>query len=205
LKLGAAARVCDVVAAIRSFVVIAAAVCGPALCLSLSEDLTVRRVGDQFQVTAPRLHFLTGRPLERLRNGAAVPFDFQLTLFAGSKSNAVERALDRFVVSYDLWEEKFSVVRLRDFRKSSPNLSAGAAESWCLQNVLLAAQGVPADKDLWVRLEIRSAEMKPQNGATENSGINLATLIEIFSRPAQARQERWMLETGPFRLAELSR
>ncbi len=186
-------------------------VCLPAvLCLRLcglsvsGEDLLPRYHDGSLQVSARRLHFITGRTLERLRNGISVPFDFQLTISAGTKSNALARAFERFVVSYDLWEEKFSVVRLRD-RKSSQRLSATQAESWCLDNVSVPEAGIRNGENLWARLEIRSAETREQTAASGGDGISLTTLIEIFSRPVRAQQERWALETGPFRLAELKR
>lgn len=164
-----------------------------------------RWTGDYLEVGAPNLHFITGKSLERLRNGAAVPFDFQLTLFAGDRGNAVHRALERFVVSYDLWEERFAVVRLRSFRRSSPHLTATAAEAWCLDNIAIPASVVPSDKPLWVGLEIRSAEPKPSVAVQDDNGISLATLIEIFSRPTRSQQDRWVLETGPFKLSDLRR
>jgi hypothetical protein len=37
----------------------------------------------------------------------------------------------------------------------------------------------------------------------ETSGINLATLIEIFSRPSRPQQDRWSAESAPFQLADL--
>ena len=168
-----------------------------------SEDLVVRRLADDIRVTAPRLHFLTGRSLDRLHDGAIVPFDFQLTIAAGSKNYIVQRSFERFVVSYALWEEKFSVVRLRNLRRSGSNLSANAAESWCLENILAPAAGLPADKDLWARLEIRTADAKDQSPLAAEPAISITTLIEIFSRPPRAREDRWSLESGPFRLADL--
>jgi hypothetical protein len=173
--------------------------------LSVSgEDLIPRFSDGKLQVSAPRLHFLSGNQLERLRNGVSVPFDFQLTLFAGSKGNAMTRALERFVVSYDLWEEKFSVVRQRDRRISSGRLSATQAEAWCLENLAIPSAGVPFDKNLWVRLEIRTGE-NHDPVAAKIDGISLTTLIDIFSRPARGVQDHWSLETGPFRLGELKR
>ena len=47
--------------------------------------------------------------------------------------------MDRFTVSYDVWEEKFSVVRVSDFRRSLMLLSASSAESWCLDNIVISA------------------------------------------------------------------
>jgi hypothetical protein len=130
-----------------------------------------------------------------------VPFDFQLIITSGSKDNVVARALERFTVSYDVWEEKFSVVRVRDFRRSGMRLSANSAESWCLDNIVIPAAGLPGSQQLWARLEIRSAESKELLPA--NSGINLAALIEIFSRPSRPQQDRWSVESAPFQLAEL--
>jgi len=166
-----------------------------------SQGLMPRHVSGEIRVTAPNLHFLTGASLSRLRDGAAVPFDFQLVVTAGSKGNVVARALERFTISYDVWEEKFSVVRVRDFRRSGMRLSAGSAESWCLDNIFVPAASLPSGQQLWARLEIRSVESKELLAPA--SGINLATLIEIFSRPSRPQQDHWSLESAPFQLATL--
>ena len=166
-----------------------------------SQGLLPHHAGGDLRVTAPSLHFLTGKSLARLHDGAAVPFDFQLIIASGSKDNVVARSLERFTVSYDVWEEKFSVVRVSDFRRSSMRLSASSAESWCLDNIVIRAAGLPTGQQLWARLEIRSAESKEPLAAS--SGINLATLIEIFSRPSRPQQDRWSIESAPFQLADL--
>jgi hypothetical protein len=180
-----------------------ALVCFELIALSVaSEDLIPHRSSDDLRVTAPRLHFLTGRSLQRLRDGVSVPFDFQLSIASGVKTNVMQRALERFVVSYDLWEEKFSVVRLRNLRKSSPGLSSNAAESWCLDNIFVPIPLLPPDRDLWARLEIRSADAR-QGPAFEDPSLSLTSLIEVFSRPARAQQDHWLRESGPFRVADL--
>lgn len=177
--------------------------CTRLLALSLSgEDLLPRYNDGTLQVSAPRLHFIAGQQLERLRNGASVPFDFQLTLSSGSKSNTLSRALERFVVSYDIWEEKFSVIRQRDRRMSSVRLTATQAESWCLDNLSLPASGISSDKNLWIKLEVRGAESRDQFAAA-GDGISLTTLIEIFSRPVRGPVDHWAAETGPFRISDL--
>ena len=168
-----------------------------------NEELVPRRSGDYIRVIAPRLHFLTGKSLQRLHDGAIVPFDFQLSVASGAKSNVVERTFERFTVSYDVWEEKFSVVRPRDFRKSASNLSANAAESWCLEN-LLARASTLGGRELWARLEIRSAEPKePSSFPYADPGISITTLIGIFSRPPRPAQDHWAFESAAFRLADL--
>lgn len=166
-----------------------------------SQGLLPHRVAGDIRITAPSLHFLTGKSLSRLHDGAVVPFDFQLIIASGSKDNVVARSLERFTVSYDVWEEKFSVVRVSDFHRSGMRLSAASAEAWCLDNIVIAAAKVPTGQQLWARLEIRSAESKEPLAAT--SGINLATLIEIFSRPSRPQQDRWSVESAPFQLTDL--
>jgi hypothetical protein len=166
-----------------------------------SQGLLPHQVSGELRVAAPSLHFLTGKSLSRLHDGAAVPFDFQLIIAAGSKNNVVARSLERFMVSYDVWEEKFSVVRVRDFRKSGMRLSANSAESWCLDNLFVPEASLPPGQQLWARLEIRTVESREPLPA--ESGINLAALIEIFSRPSRPQQDRWSLESAPFQLADL--
>lgn len=170
--------------------------------LSVSgEDLVPRYRDGGLQVSDRRLHFIAGKTLERLRNGMSVPFDFQLTISAGTRNNALARAFERFVVSYDVWEEKFWVVRARD-RRSSQRLSATQAESWCLDNLSVSDPGIRNGENLWARLEVRTADTRDQIAASAD-GISLTTLIEIFSRPVRAQQQRWAVETGPFRISEL--
>jgi hypothetical protein len=166
-----------------------------------SQGLVPHRVAGDIRITAQALHFLTGKSLLRLHDGAAVPFDFQLIIASGSKDNVVARSLERFTVSYDVWEEKFSVVRASDFHHSLMRLSASGAESWCLDNIVIPAAKLPAGQQLWARLEIRSVESKERIAA--GSGINLATLVEIFSRPSRPQQDRWSVESAPFQLADL--
>jgi hypothetical protein len=169
--------------------------------MTVPSGLLPRHIAGDIHITAPSLHFLTGKSLSRLRDGAAVPFDFQLIISSGSKDNVVARSVERFTVSYDVLEEKFSAVRVRDFRRSGMRLSASSAESWCLDNIVIQAAGLPAGQQLWARLEIRSAESKEP--LPESSGLNLATLIELFSRSSHPQQDHWSVESAPFQLAGL--
>jgi hypothetical protein len=168
-----------------------------------TEDLFVRRSGDIIHVLAPRLHFLSGTALQRLHDGATVPFDFQLTISAGVKSNVVGRSLARYMLSYDVWEEKFRVVRLGNFGKLGSHLSASAAEAWCLQNTFVPAGALPTDQPLWARLELRSVETKEQAAITADQGISITTLIQLFSHPIRPQQDHVVLESASFRLADL--
>jgi hypothetical protein len=164
--------------------------------------------GEDLRVAAPHFKFLTGRPLERLQDGASVAFLAQFSLAAGSNGIAMRRAVDRFVVSYDLWEEKFSITRTgqnRNDRRTVSHLTMAAAEAWCLGSLALDTAGLAAEQPFWIRLELRAEDPRDQAAVVGEPGINLTRLIEVFSNPARAQQARWEAEVGPVRLAELPR
>src|SRR5579884_1416441 len=180
-----------------------------------AEERTLHSHNGELRVTAPRLHFISGAALERLKNGAAVSDDFQLSLASGSRGNVVSRAIQRFVVSYDLWEEKYSVTKLKpssmrgleapppNERRSASHLSSEAAEAWCVDHIAVPLSGVSATDPVWVRLDIRTADQADPPSLFGESGVALSRLIEIFSRPARSDQQHWSAETGPVRLNEV--
>jgi|SRR5579864_2281427 len=168
-----------------------------------AQSLRVRLDGDDLRIQAPQLKFLHGKPLERLKDGASVVFLAQLSLSTEVNAPAIKRAVDRFVVSYDLWEERFSVTKTGSERRTVSHLSADAAESWCLDSLALGIVGIAPDKPFWVRLELRAEDPRDQAAVVGESGINLTRLIEIFSNPARATQPRWEAMAGPVRLADL--
>lgn len=173
-----------------------------AACLGvLAQDLALRRSGDQLRVSAPRLHFLTGKPLERMRNGASVTYDMQMTVFAADRQAILRRGFERFVVSYDLWEEKFSVSRVRTARASASHLTAEAAEAWCLDHISIPAADLATDRAVYVRLDVRALEERDRRRFEEEDGISLGRLIELFSRAGTpAPGTSWRAESGPIQL-----
>lgn len=174
--------------------------------LSISPaTLAVHLAPDGLAVSAPRLHFLSGKQLDRLHDGVAVAFDAQLSLLAPSNRTQIQRAIDRFVVSYDLWEEKFAVTSLRPPRHSASHLSAAAAEAWCLDSMRLTSSGLDPSQPFVVSLDLRAEESQESNPLLGQPGISIAGLIEIFSRPARTQQQKWQLESLPFRLQDLRR
>ncbi|MCZ2147922.1 MAG: hypothetical protein LC126_09090 [Bryobacterales bacterium] len=156
--------------------------------------------GRNLRIKAPKLHFLTGKPLENLGNGRAVPFDFHLSLASGGV--APRRVVERFVISYDLWEEKYAVTRL-ERRKEQSNLPREEAESWCLENLALSTEGLSPDRLVTVQLEIRAADARNSPPLLGEPGISLTALLEIFSRPARPQQAKWNLQEGPLRLSDV--
>jgi hypothetical protein len=177
----------------------------PLSCVGATERLSVTWDGDDLHVAAPQLHFLAGKPLGRLKDGAAVVFLTQLTLTTDNFTTSLRRTPERFVVSYDLWEEKFSVTKLGEGQRTVSHLSATAAEAWCLDNVAISAMGLPQDRPFWLRFDLRAAEPKDEAAVIGESGLNLTRLIEIFSRRPRDEQPQWTADAGPLRLGDLKR
>lgn len=151
------------------------------------------------------MRLLSGRPLESLKNGSTVTFDFQLGALNDARI-VQARTAERFVFSYDLWEERFSVVQLtakdRQPRATAANLLPEAAEQWCIERLALPAATLDRSRPLRLRLEIRADEpRRPRQN--EDPPVSLATLIEVFSRPARREQRLWVVETPTFRLDTL--
>lgn len=167
------------------------------------QKLEVRLGPGTLQVGSAPFHFIGGRPLEQLRNGNSVVFAVQLNLIGKQKTEIIERAAGRFAMSFDLWEEKFAVTRLSGRRESVSHLTAIAAESWCLEHLPVSSVRLPREAPFWVKLEVRAEEPRNDALSEENAGVNLARLVEFFSRSPRPGEPRWISEGGPFRLAEL--
>ena len=163
--------------------------------------------GDLLRISAPQLNFLSGKPLERLKDGASVAFVGQVTVSSSPGSlMPLSRAAARFAFSYDIWEERFSITLIGDrpgSRRSASHLSAGGAESWCLDNLSLPRASLPIASPFWVQLDLRAEDPRDALGVVGEPGINITRLIEVFSRPTRGSQPRWMLSTGPYKTDEM--
>jgi hypothetical protein len=184
-----------------------AASCVFAVSLATSPELLVHLEGDYLHISAPHLNFLSGKTLEHLKDGASVAFIGQLTVT--STPNAIipdARSVARFALSYDIWEERFSIAKMGekpDSRRSVSHLSVQAAQNWCLDNLAIERSLVPADKLVYVQLDLRVEDPRDPVGIVGEPGINITRLIEIFSRPAKSAQPPMVLRNGPFRVADL--
>jgi hypothetical protein len=166
--------------------------------------LRVTSDGDNLHVAAPQLHFLSGRPLARLKDGNVVVFLSQLTLFREDRVTTIRRKYERFTISYDLWEEKFQVGMAMD-RRSASRLSLEETESWCLENLAISSLGLETQRPFWLRFELRAASEKEISAVAGDTGISIRSLIEMFSRRAGPDEGHWALNAGPLRLGDLPR
>jgi hypothetical protein len=173
------------------------------------QNLPVHLDGDYLRVSLPRIDFLQGKPLDRLKDGASVAFIGQLTITTTPNSlSPVARAVARFALSYDIWAENFSVTKIGqtpDSRRTISHLSAQAAENWCLDNLGIDRSQIPADKPFYVQLDLRAEDPKDQVGIIGEPGINITRLIEIFGRPIHGTQPRWLENSGPWRMDDLKK
>jgi hypothetical protein len=114
--------------------------------------------------------------------------------------------VERFVVSYDIWgEDKFSVTMPGPANRSASNLSASAAEAWCLEGLAISASGIAPDRPFWLRLDMRTADQKDLASVLADPGISLRNIILLLGRKPGAGDPQWTREAGPLRLADLAR
>ena len=178
-----------------------------ARAVAIVNSLLVRLEGDQLHISAPHLDFLSGKAVERLKDGVSLAFIGQLSITSAPNAvvaDAVSSA--RFALSYDIWEQRFTVDLFGDrpeARRSISHLSAEATELWCLDNLTLNQAQLPSDRPFYVHLDLRADDPRDQLGIVGEAGINITRLIEIFSRPVRANQQQWPRSAGPFRLADL--
>jgi hypothetical protein len=174
-----------------------------------AEQMVVHLDGDYLRITLPHLDFLKGKPLERLKDGASVAFISQLSIGTSPNSlTPIARAVARFALSYDIWEERFSITRIGqspESRRTVAHLSQQAAENWCIENMVIDRSELPPDKDFYVQLDLRAEDPRDQLGIIGDPGINFTRLIEILGRAPRSPQERWLLNSGPYRLADLKK
>jgi hypothetical protein len=148
--------------------------------------------------------FVEGKQLDRLKSGQSVAYDFSLQLLDGPRS--VGRSLERFVVSYDLWEENFSVLQLSP---NTPRLGKAAAShlkleslgEWCLNRVRIPINNLDRQRNFTLQLEVRSVGPRMPNPLRAEGSVDLATMVEIFSRPASAQEYRFFSQSKVFQLS----
>lgn len=169
-----------------------------------ASNLTAKYDGDLLYPVAPNLHFLTGKVLDRLRDSADIQvFVSQLQLFHPDDAAPLRQAHARFVVSYNIWEEKFKVAI--PGLGSQEGLSAAEAEKWCLENTTISASGIPPDKPFRMRFELRSVPPRDLSRVMGDLGISFSSLVEFFSRKSGGAESYPPLETGWLRLLDLPR
>lgn len=168
-----------------------------------SSSLTAEHRGDHLQVRTVQMRFIEGEALERLHNGSTVAYVLSLSVAVGQNAKPVFLLEERFLVSYDLWEEKYSVVQAGPGGRASSRLTSAMAEAWCLENMPIPLQAVPERQSFVIRLECSIEENENENDRKHKSGLTLAGLIDVFSRKRKTEPPRWEAVSGLLRLDDL--
>jgi hypothetical protein len=167
------------------------------------ESISAERHGDHLQVIAPKLHYISGRALEKLHNGSMITYVLKLIVTPQHAKEIAFVLQERFAISFDLWEEKFSVVQRKPDGRSASRLAASTAEAWCLENMPIPVRSVPEHQPFMIRLECFIEEDEEKENTESHSGLTLAALIDAFSRKKPDETMRWEAGGGPFQLEHL--
>jgi hypothetical protein len=171
-----------------------------------SETLDVSFDGDNLRIATPGLHFLAGKPLERLKNAETVAFVAQISLYSDAFKTPFRFPVrERLIVSYDLWEEKFAVKIPGLLVKPKAHLTASQAENFCIDNLAYSTLGLPPDRPFWMKFELRTTSQKDLSSLMGDGKIYLSRLVELFDRRPEKGELQWTLTAGPLRLPFLPR
>jgi hypothetical protein len=171
-----------------------------------AQAVTVNRTGDVVTVKAPAFTFIKGEPLARLKDGRSVRVDLDLAVLPKAGATSVTQTRQTFVLSYDLWEERFAVTLVSAAgtpSRSAAYLSSAAAEAWCFEQLAVSATALGAlgkDVPFWVRLEYRILDGDAVPATNGNANYSLQGLIDAMSRRKKSQEWTHSIEVGPFRL-----
>lgn len=170
-----------------------------------SQSLTAEHQGDHLKVRAPQMRFIEGEALQKLHNGSTVAYVLSMAIATGQDAKPTFLLEKRFLVSYDLWEEKYSVVQAGSGGRAASRLTAAMAEAWCLEKMPLPLQAVPEQQSFMIRLECSIEDNENGNGENSNSSLTLARLIDVFSRKRKTEPPKWEAVSGLLRLDDLKK
>jgi hypothetical protein len=168
----------------------------------LAQSVTVARTGNAITVRAPEFTFIKGAPLARLRDGRSVRVDLELDVLPGPGGQAAARGRRSYVLSYDLWEERFAVTQAGSPPRSIAYLTASAAEAWCLEQLTIPESALGRfgrDLPFWIRLGYRVVDADA-SGEDAAGDFSLRGLVDALSRRRRSDPQTHAVEAGPFRL-----
>src|SRR5579871_380486 len=165
----------------------------PLLRAASDESLVVSFDGDNIRVAVPGFHFLTGKPLERLKAADTVVFDSQVTLFNDERGTSIfhHPVTERLIFSYDLWEQKFSVTvkAVGTTNRSKSLMTAPQAEAFALGELAINALGLAPDVPFWLRFDLVVRSNKDLSSAVGDSGISVTGLLQYGLSAPGLRQK----------------
>lgn len=169
---------------------------------SAAQAVSISRIDDAVNVAAPGFRFITGEPLDILEDGRSLRIDLELALLPRPGGEPVARTRETFVLSYDLWEERFVATKAGPDSRSAEYRSTSDAETWCLTQlaVPVSQMGSAADGTFWVHLSYRILDGDRTEADDAMNGDTIQSLIDALSRRRKAGEWTNSVEAGPFRL-----
>lgn len=170
--------------------------------ITLAQSVTVARIGDGIAVRAPGFGFIKGEPLARLKDGRSVRVDLALDVLPGPGGHAAAQGRQTYVLSYDLWEERFAVTQAGPPSRSIAYLTSTAAEAWCLEQLTVPVSELGRlgrELPFWIRLGYRVVDADTSL-AVNGADFSLRGLVEALSRRRRSDPQTHAIEAGPFRL-----
>jgi hypothetical protein len=168
---------------------------------SSAQSVTVSAAGEAVHVRAPGFGFIRGEPLARLKDGLTVRVDLELAVLPKPGATPLAQSRRTFVLSYDLWEERFAVTQAGEPPRSISHQTATAAEAWCIEQLTVPLGTFSSwglDRPFWVRLEYRVLDGDAAPVPDESTGLRW--LIDALSRRRKADALMRSIEAGPLKL-----
>lgn len=168
-----------------------------------AQSVTVTRVGEAVAVRAPGFSFIKGETLLRLKDGRSVRVDLDLDVLPRPGEPAATQARQAYVLSYDLWEERFAVTQVGPPSRSIAYLTSAGAEAWCLEQLTVPVSALGRlgrDLPFWVRLGYRVLDADSVPPSDGGGDFTLRGMIDALSRRRKADASSHSIEAGPFRL-----
>ena len=170
----------------------------------LAQSVSVARTGSAIAVRAPGFDFIKGEPLVRLKDGRSVRVDLHLDVMPGPGGSPAAQGRQTFILSYDLWEERFAVTQVRSPSRSINYLTSAGAEDWCLEQLTVPVTAfgrLGRELPFWIRLGYRMLDTEIAPGA-EDGVFTLRGLVDALSRRRSEAPLTHSIEAGPFRLPQ---
>jgi len=156
--------------------------------------------GDNLHLSSLGLHFLQGNSLSRLKDGSTIEYVATVGLFRDQFATQFKRSEHHFFVSYDIWGagDVFAVSMPGPPLRRRTNLSLSAAETWCLENVVVATAGIAPDQQFWLQLDLRCVPPKLSSILQPGGGVHINLMDLVNPGP----DERQTFRRGPLRLED---
>ena len=171
----------------------------------MTQSVTVTSSKGAVQVRAPGLNVIQAESLARLKDGRSIRIDLDLGVLPAAGAAPHARTRQTFVVSYDLWEERFAVTQAIEPPRTISHLTAAAVEAWCLAQLTIPVSALGRfanDVPFWIRLEYRVLNGDTRTEPEADEGFTLRALIDALSRRRQADESIHAIEAGPFRVRQ---